>query len=475
MGDVASSSQALPLRLPLPRSLPNGWASVAALLIVGYLCMGRSFAYVGLPWFSLYIGELALGAFLLFGPQTKQGRWLRVAQRARRLRRFEWLLLLLLCYGGFESLRGIFDGYPVFTAVRDTAYDYYPLFLFLGMWLGLRDRGLLRRVARTVAWWNGCYGVAYLLLLSRLSLTMPGTVGAGSIVPLFSEPYNGSAIALLGLLAFEPRLRQAWYLIALNAFVLLGVQVRAEWLAFAVGLLVFAWCTKRIKHVAMAGSIFVVLLGLMYVMHVNLPSPKGRGGEISVDYIVARAVAPLNKTAASNLASAKQAHFFAGTAEWRLVWWAAIWARVHTSMSSALFGFGYGYPIGDLNPLIPAGDFIQTPHNDFFYALAFCGWLGVALFVLLQVEVLRLLWRSYRITGQPFGLMCWAALLTASMFEDFFEAPFGAIPFFLLVGMALAPAILARESAADLVLADCPTLDIMRVRQARRRGAKSQG
>ena len=34
-------------------------------LIVGYLAMGRSFAYLGLPWFSLYVGEMVLAAFLL--------------------------------------------------------------------------------------------------------------------------------------------------------------------------------------------------------------------------------------------------------------------------------------------------------------------------------------------------------------------------------------------------------------------------
>ena len=427
------------------RIASHNWEKVAAFLIVGYLCASRSFAYLGLPWISLYVGEMALAALLLSGPRTKQGPWLRVAWHARRLRRFEQLLLLLLCYGAFEALRGILSGYPAFTAARDTAFNYYPLFLFLGIWVGLRDRGFLRRVVRALAWWNGCYGLAYVLFLSHLPWTMPGTSGAASAVPLFGQPY-GSALALLGLIAFEPRLGRIWHLIALNTLVMLGVQVRAEWVAFLVGLSVFAWCMKRVKRLAIAGALLVALIGVMYLTNIDLPSPKTRGGRISAGSLVARAVAPFSRSLASDLAPPEDASRFAGNAEWRLAWWASIWEAVHADASHALFGYGYGYPIGDLNPFIKPGTFIQTPHNDFFYALGYSGWIGVMLFGLLQIELLRLLWRSYKITGQPFGLMCWTALLAASMFEDFLEAPFGAIPFYLLVGVALAPGLLCARA-----------------------------
>jgi len=271
---------------------------------------------------------------------------------------------------------------------------------------------------------------------------MPGTSGAASPVPLFGQPY-GSAVALLGLIAFEPLLGRIWHLIALNMLVLLGGEIRAEWVGFLVGVLVFAWCAKRVKRLAIAGVLLVALIGVMYLAKIDLPSPTGRGGRISAASLVARAVAPFNPSLASDLAPPEDVIEFAGTADWRLVWWVSIWEAVHADASRALLGFGYGYPIGDLNPLIEPGSFIQTPHNDFFYALGYSGWIGVILFVLLQIELLRLLWRSYQITGQPFGLMCFATLLTGSMFEGFFEAPFGAIPFYLLVGVALAPSLLS--------------------------------
>lgn len=423
------------------------WGRLVVFLIVGYLAMGRSFAYLGLPWLSLYVGELALAAFLLFGPETKGGHWLYVARRTPELRRFWSLLMMLLAYGALEALRGVFAGYPAFTAARDTAFNYYPLFLFLGIWVGLRERDLLSRVVRVLAWWNGLYGLTYALFLGRVPWTMPGTANAASAVQLFGQP-GGSAIALLGLIALEPQLRRVWHLVALNLAVLLGVQVRAEWVAFAVGLLVFAWCTKRIKQLALAGAFVAALVGVMYVARIDLPSPETRGGRISAESIVARAAAPISRDFASELAPDEDVAQFAGNATWRLVWWGEIWNRVNTGLSSTLFGLGYGYPIGELNPFIEPGEFIQTPHNSLFYALAFSGWFGVALFALLQLEIRRQLLRSYRISRQPFGLICWSAVLAGSMFEGFFEGPMGAIPFYLLVGIALAPGLLAPSSAA---------------------------
>lgn len=428
--------------------LAGNWAKLVAILIVGYLGIGKPFAYLGLPWISLYIGEMALAAFLLFGPRTKEGPWLRLTRRVRPLKRFEWWVVLLLLYGGFEAVRGILKGYPALTAIRDTAFNYYPIFLLLGMWVGLRDNNFSHRVVRTLALWAGCYGLAYVLFLSRVPWTMPGTDGR---VPIFLGPYGASTVALLGLLAFEQKPSRVWHLVLLNLFVLLGMQVRAEWVGFGAGLLVFAWLTKKMKQLSIAAGTLVILLGLMYVIGLNIQTPNGRGekvgSRISSDYLIARAIAPFNESLAERLAPPEDVSFAAGTVEWRLVWWANIWGQVHARLTSALLGFGYGYPIGDLNPEIEAGTFIQTPHNDLFYALAFSGWLGVILFALLHLEILRLLWRSYRLTGQPFGLICWAALMTMSLFEDFFEAPFGAIPFFLFLGAAIAPVVLTRKHA----------------------------
>lgn len=444
-------NQSYPLASP---RMGGFWPNFAAILVVGYLCMFRSFSYLGLPWLHIYIGEIALASFLFFGPSSRRGSWLRILVRVRRLKQLRLLVILMLFYGAFEALHGIALGYDFLTVVRDTGFNYYPLFLLLGVWAGLRDPRFLRRVVYAMAWFNGCYGVACVLFLSRIPWTMPGTGDAASAVPLFSEPSGAAAVALLGLIVFEPQPRRVWHLIAMNAFVLLGLQVRGEWLAFAVGVAVFVWITRKLRHVATATVPVFFILVFMYVGHVSLQSPLGRGDNvgttgtsISIYYLVARAIAPLSQDLAQNLAPAEEVDFAAGTAAWRLVWWANIWLQVHARLSTALFGLGYGYPVGDLNPDIDPDAFIQTPHSVVFYALAFSGWAGVVLFSLLQIEIARLLWRSYQLNGQLFGLICWAALVAMAVFEPFFEAPYGAIPFYLLVGAAITPALVPQARA----------------------------
>jgi O-antigen ligase len=121
---------------------------------------------------------------------------------------------------------------------------------------------------------------------------------------------------------------------------------------------------------------------------------------------------------------------------------------VNRTPESALFGLGYGYPIWDLHP--QGLDFkLRTPHNAFVFALAHTGWIGVTLFAAIQLALGRLLWRAYRVSGQPFGLCVWIMLLVKGMFENFFETPFNAIPFYLITGLALGPLFWTARAAGD--------------------------
>ena len=129
-----------------------------------------------------------------------------------------------------------------------------------------------------------------------------------------------------------------------------------------------------------------------------------------------RVLAPINPDLASEyISNYKTAE---DTVLFRTVWWAEIWSSVHESPTRALLGFGYGFPLGDLVPYIE-GNFIRTPYDFFFYVLGYTGWFGVALFSVFQAELVRLLWRTWKLTGQAFGLMFWAASLTFASFEAF--------------------------------------------------------
>jgi hypothetical protein len=224
---------------------------------------------------------------------------------------------------------------------------------------------------------------------------------------------------------------------------MIGVQVRADWLGFSVGLLTYGIVTlgrgfQHLQRIVCAVAVALGLLVVGYIVDFQLPSPVGRGGTISSREIIGRALAPLNSDIARQYSH--NADSYAGTFSWRTEWWHAIWTSVLAEPVRAVIGYGYGYPLYSLTNYVPND--VRTPHNVFIYALGYGGWVGVAIFFLLQFSLLRLLLQAYRITGQPFGIMYWATALSGAFFSNFFETPFGAIPFYLLVGLAAAPALI---------------------------------
>jgi hypothetical protein len=66
------------------------WTSVAGFLILGYLSMGRSFAYFGVPPLKVFIGKVALGAFLLLHTRAVFGRWIAALVKPTPLNGVAW-------------------------------------------------------------------------------------------------------------------------------------------------------------------------------------------------------------------------------------------------------------------------------------------------------------------------------------------------------------------------------------------------
>ena len=440
------SNGALPFPVT-PRLDVRRWSQVASFLIIGYLCMSRSFAYLGIPPWHVFIGEVVLASFLLLGPKAATGRWPWVAMRDQSFRRLTQIFVVLMIYGVFQVYRGAGAGYPLSSAVRDLAFDLYPFYLFLGVWLGARSPEFPCKLMRYVTWFNGLYGVVFVLFLGNLGWIVPGVPQEVVDVPLFGQPL-ASAFSLVGLLAFERDLRSVWYLFALNLFVLLGMRIRGEWLAFAVGLLLWGWLTKRMKTLGLAGIYVLALIAIMYVVDFKVPGPETRGvGTISVRDLVGRAVAPINPDLAAEYTEDYQDAL--DSTLWRTIWWAQIWSSVHENSSRALLGFGYGYPIGDLVPYLE-GHFIRTPHNFFLYALGYTGWIGALIFLTFQGLLARRLWKCWRFTRQPFGILFWSTSLVCACFTAFFETPYSAIPFYLIVGSVIGGSSSLRTESVEV-------------------------
>lgn len=419
------------------------WVCLILGVTLGYLTMGRSFAYFGIIPLKLFVGEIVLGAFLLTRFKELVGRWIESLFRAGVLSSYSIALLLLLLYGLAQVVRGYVEGYPVLRALQNVVLNYYPFYLFLGIWVGRTRPDALAKFIPVAAFVHGVYSLATMFGLERVPIKLAPEV------PLFGEP-AGAGVMVLGLLCFPPKSRLAfWGLLLLNLLALVGVQVRAQWIAFAVAVMVWAIASRRVGSVYAAAVACALFLGVGAALDMELPGLQSRGGNVTIRSMVARLVAPINEELAVDLAGPGM-RGTKGTFEWRVKWWKGIWNNLRwEDPSLQLFGFGYGYPLFKLHPQLQEEEHeIRTPHNIFFYCLGYCGWVGVFLFYFFQVQLLRLQWRAASTRGVMFGLLVWIYMIIQAHFGNIFESPFGSIPTYVLLGISCAPLVVQEDGDA---------------------------
>ncbi len=407
------------------------WSNAALVIAVGYLLFGRTFAYLGLPPARLYIGEIFLGIFLATHSKNVLSRFFSPLFRKDPLSSLSMWLLVFLIWGTLQTLRGtLILNHDTLATLQNAVFNYYTIYVFIGLICGGIDRNFIPKLVRCVAIINGIYGMAYIFWLNRIEITLPWTEN----VSLFAQP-SGSVVALLGLISYYQLSIRNLLLYLLNFLVLIGVQVRGEWLAFAVGAIILVIFNKKAGHLIVSILITTILFFSMYITDLNVPSPAHRGEEISFEALIARAIAPLNQELAVEIYG-EEALSLAGTiTSWRIDWWRAIWETVNSDLSNALFGLGYGYPLYSLVPFV--GEGVRTPHNVLLYALGYTGWIGVITFFLFQRALGFVLLQAYYHSRNGFGLAVWLGGLAGAFFGNFFETPFGAIPYYTILGASL--------------------------------------
>jgi hypothetical protein len=407
------------------------WSSIVGFLIVGYFCTQKAFAYLGVP--PLFVGEAVLAMFLFLKPRVALGTWAASLLRQSPLNAFGLALLAFVSYGAWQAARGVIGGAPFFYTMKFFIFNYYPLYLFLGIWVGLQTPDFLPKLVRVVAWVHGIYGLLWITVLGHAPVYLPGQEWS-----IFGWP-GGAPAAILGVLCFARNLRAVWPVLALNLAVTLFVQQRAQWLGLAAGALVWAFLARRLGQ---AGTMAVAALAVLGTIELAGFQLSGDRGAISLGSTLAQALAPIDAELARKFSPDSERHSV--TATWRERWWEQIWLSVHSTPKLEAFGHGYGFDLFALAPEdVRAGQSaeVRTPHSVFFYALGYTGWVGVAIFTVFQMTILSLLWRSFRLTGQPVGVVWWAMGIAMAFFEASFDTPYKAIPFYLLIGLSIAPGL----------------------------------
>jgi hypothetical protein len=412
----------------------DNWAKWVLFLLLGLSLTGRSFAYLGIPPAKLFVGDLTLAAFVVLHPRNIFDPWIHALTRGGPLGPVSWLLLGSLAYGIFEVIRGILLGFTPLIATENLVFNIYPIYLFLGIWLGRRQPELLLRFIQVFSLCFCVYAPAYMFYLNKLTVTMPGSDG----VRIFGQP-SGGGVIILALLCLDPKPGRFWAPMTIAAAMLLAGQVRAEWVGMVLALLIWGTLSKKMTQVAMIGAGIAILLAIGSLLDIDIPAPPDRGGSISSREIVARGLAAIDPALAEDLTASTHLSLYKGTITWRENWWRAIWANSQANYTNLLIGPGYGYLLKDLVSYLKDFGDLRTPHNIFYYALGYSGWIGVLFFFSLQAACGALVWRVYKITGQCFGVVIWASTLFTAFFGNAFETPAGAIPCYLTLGLIIGP------------------------------------
>lgn len=413
-----------------------------AFLVFGYVIGNRGFAQImpigGVPLFLSELGLVVAVVLVL----------LRGALNRQLPMRTDWLngLLLLWLVLGAARLPWDFRTHGL-MALRDFATVYYVLYFFAAQALA-RHQASHRLL-------HAAYHVTFAVLpfAAAAFSAFPDFFAHNLLiagVPLIhlkgdllaSYLFTGFII-LLPRGAFDWRGLVAWrWLLALVALViglsllsrasLVGLLVAAGWLALAGR----GRPVKVIAGVCLTGILGLAILSL-------LPRQDPTQTRIYAIYETAASIVDFSGTRDYR---SGQADNKGDNNRFRLIWWRNV--AEETLQTSPVFGLGFGADLarGFLQEYYPDSgeDFsARSPHNIFMTAFGRMGLIGVASLFLIYLVQFRVTLRAARAARSDparqdaltLQAACWVVLVSAC-FGVVLEGPMGAIPFWIMLGLA---------------------------------------
>jgi O-antigen ligase len=408
------------------------WWDLLVLVVAGVYLLDYGFANVGVPG-QVPIPIVDLVALLLM---------IRAATRPG----FRWPeslpFVLAAAFVGLTVVRLSVD-LPHFgvLAIRDATLGFELAYLFIGYW-AIKEYGL-PRVARMLSV-IFVVGLAYVSLYpfrDAISSASP-LVGLQRPVPLFGT-YAGAGIVVTAAFFYFALVRPFGarsYVLAAAALPLLAMlQSRGLYIAVPMAMaLVWTLGRKRAGTQVRKGLALSVAVGVV-VLAVFFPfAPEGRLGKVSPSFIVAQIQTLSGREGPSS-----------GTITVREEWFSKVMDRVSETPLGWAFGVGLGPDLasGVKTRQVEGQEdavLVRKPHDDYLEMFARYGLLGLALFVgMLGTAFLRVI-RGARVAEGLEGGFLWFAvaqtvvLALIAAAQPLLAFPYGTIPLFLVLGVALA-------------------------------------
>lgn len=434
---------------------PRTEAWLLAGLFLGYVIGARGFAQLlPVPGLPLFFGELGLGATLALG-------LLRGALQRRPPWHREPLGLALLAWLALAAGRMPFD-LPAhgLVAARDFATVYYVLFYFVAREVATHEpsRRLLRAALTTTF---AVLPVTTVLadLFPQFFLTTLVVQG----VPLIHYKEDlATTYGFVGFLWLLPTAGMvaraaAWRWVL--ALTLLGTGLAGLSRASLLGLLVaVGWlaAARRWRPLLTVGAFCAA--GLLAVL-ARSEIRREPFAQTRAFAVIEAAGSVLDFTGTGHYRST-QSGDKGDNNRFRLVWWRQV--AGDTLRRAPLLGLGFGADlargfVAEYAPEAAAEFNTRSPHNIFVTMLGRLGLAGVLVLGVIYFLQVRATLRAVRAVRASRGdasalllhALCWVVLVSAC-FGVVLEGPMGAIPFWILLGLAHQAAAHPADPVPDL-------------------------
>ena len=411
---------------------------VPGTVLVAYLvATGRWGSHVGMSSHSLYITDVGLMVTALWALLRHRHS---LAWDGGRLLAITPVLLLV----AWSVLRFAMNTTLDTMALRDLAAYLYALVVVVGL---VRVRPEARRRTLVVLEAALVLHAGWITLSMHLGPSiLRHELSGGLLYVLDTRPdFDAAMLSVLAALAVRTLIRGpgVW-----RRVVSAGLAIWAVHLVLQLG--------SRAGALALLASLAVVMATLASQVRLK----RGQLAGVAAAMVVLVAVLLPNTSLWGRVTGdpAFDANPAAGTASARQMAWESVLSYVNESPSRVAIGVGPGPDFLVASGARPyfgnvhQGD-IRVPHNVLLNVYARLGLIGLGLFVAVLVQWLRAAWvhvfrRRYDQLSVTYVLVSGTLFVTA-LFGVILESPFGAVPFFWVLGQLLTTAV--RQTASELV------------------------